>query len=132
MKMKEVLYVPGLKKNFLSISTLDKKGFIVAFVDGEVLMWLKGKTIDDAVVIGIEEGGIYKLKGHTNSSFVACTIIPCELWHRILSHVNYKALPIVSKVVTCLPEIQVNNEWVCKGCAQGKNTKNPFPCSNSK
>ena len=39
MKMKEVLYVPGLKKNLLSISTLDKKGFIVSFVDGEFLMW---------------------------------------------------------------------------------------------
>ena len=25
MKMKEILYVPGLKKNMLSISTLDKK-----------------------------------------------------------------------------------------------------------
>jgi hypothetical protein len=39
MKMKDVLYVPGLKKNLLSISTLDKKGFRVAFIDGEVLMW---------------------------------------------------------------------------------------------
>ena len=29
MKMKDVLYVPGLTKNFLSISTLDKKGFRV-------------------------------------------------------------------------------------------------------
>ena len=27
MKMKEVLYVPGLKKNLLYISTLDKKGY---------------------------------------------------------------------------------------------------------
>ena len=35
MKMKDVLYVPGLKKNLLSISDLDKKGFRVAFVDGE-------------------------------------------------------------------------------------------------
>ena len=34
MKMKEVLYVPGLKKNLLSISTLDKKGYMVAFIDG--------------------------------------------------------------------------------------------------
>ena len=63
MKMNELLYVPRLKKNLLSISTIDKKGFIVAFVDGEVLMWPKGKTIDDATVIGVEEGGIYKLKG---------------------------------------------------------------------
>ena len=58
MKMKEVLFVLGLKKNLLFISALDKNGFRVAFVDCEVLMWPKGKTIDDAVVIGIEEGGI--------------------------------------------------------------------------
>jgi hypothetical protein len=38
MKMKDVLYVPGLTKNLLSISTLEKKGFRVAFIDGEVLM----------------------------------------------------------------------------------------------
>ena len=30
MKMKDVLYVPALKKNLLSISALDKKGFRVA------------------------------------------------------------------------------------------------------
>jgi len=47
MKMKEVLYVPSLKKNFLSISIFDKKGFRVAFVDGQVLMWPRGKTLDD-------------------------------------------------------------------------------------
>ena len=52
MKMKDVLYVPGLKKNLLSILALDNKGFRVDFIDGEVLMWTKGKTIYDAVVIG--------------------------------------------------------------------------------
>ena len=52
--MKEVLYVPGLKNNLLFISSLDKKGFRVAFVDGEVLMWPKWRTIDDVVVIGVE------------------------------------------------------------------------------
>jgi hypothetical protein len=44
MRRKDVLYVPGLKNNLLSISYLDKKGFRVAFIDGEVLMWPKGKT----------------------------------------------------------------------------------------
>ena len=103
MKMKEVLYVPSLKKNLLSISALDKKGFRVAFVDGEVIMWSKGKTIGDATVIGIEEGGLYKLKGHTDSALTTSTITPCELWHKRLAHVNYKSLPIVSKVVIGLP-----------------------------
>ena len=58
MKMKDVLYVPRLKKNLLSILALDKRGFIVSFIDGKVLMWSKGKTIYDAIQIGIEEGGL--------------------------------------------------------------------------
>ena len=61
MKIKDVLCVPGLKKNLLSIYALDAKVMRVAFVDGQVLMWPKGKTIDDAVVIGDQEGGLYKL-----------------------------------------------------------------------
>ena len=35
IKMKYVLFVPGLKKNILSISALDAKGMRVAFVDGQ-------------------------------------------------------------------------------------------------
>ena len=103
--MKDVLYVPGLKKNLLSISALDKRGFIFVFIDGKVLMWSKGKTLDDAVKIGIEEGQVYKLKGHANSALATSTINPCELWHIRLAHVHYKSLPIVSKVVTSLREI---------------------------
>ena len=34
MKMQYVLFVPGLKKNLLSISALDAKGMRVAFIDG--------------------------------------------------------------------------------------------------
>jgi hypothetical protein len=79
MKMKDVLYVPGLTKNLLSISALDKKGFGVAFIDGEVLMWPKGKTIEDAIVIGIEEGDLYKLKGHSEAALIHSIESPCEL-----------------------------------------------------
>ena len=34
--------------------------------------------------------------------------------------------------MTGLPEIQIEHEGVCKGCAQGKNTKNPYPKSDNK
>ena len=132
MKMKDVLYVPVVKKNLISISTLDKKGFRVAFMDGKVLVWTKGKTIDDAVEIGVEEGGLYKLKGHADSTLMDRTVRPCELRHRRLAHIHYKSLPIVSKVVIGLPKIQVDHEGVCTGCVQGKNKKNPFPISDSK
>ena len=29
-----------------------QKGMRVAFIEGQVIMWPKGKTIDDAIVIG--------------------------------------------------------------------------------
>ena len=51
MKIKDILYVRGLKKNLLSISALDKKDFRVAFIDGEVRMWPRGNKIEDAVVL---------------------------------------------------------------------------------
>jgi hypothetical protein len=57
---------------------------------------------------------------------------PCELWHRILAHINYKALPYICKAVTGIPKLKVDHEGVCNGCAQGKNVKNPFPKRDSK
>jgi hypothetical protein len=118
MKMKDVLYVLGLTKNLISISPLYNKGFRVAFIDGEVLMWPKGKTVEEAIFIGKEEGGLYKLKGHSKVALNHSIENPCELWHRILSHINYKALPYVNNVVTSLPEFKVDHEGMCNGCAQ--------------
>jgi hypothetical protein len=127
LKMKDVLYVPGLKKNLLSISAFEKKGFRVAFIDGEVLMWAKGETLNEAIIIESEENGLYKLKGHSEAAMTQAIENSCELWHRRLAHINYKALPYICKAVTGLPELKGDHKGVCNGCAQGKNIKNPFP-----
>ena len=94
-------------------------------------MWPKRKTIDDAIVIGVE-GGLYKLKGKSNQALVHSTINSCEIWHRRFDHLHYRALSIMSKVVIGIPKLQANHEGVCKGCAQGKNVKSPFPRSDNK
>jgi hypothetical protein len=75
---------------------------------------------------------LYKLKCHPVAALTHSIESPCELWHRRLAHINYKALPYVRKVVTGVPEFKVDHEGVCKGCAQGKNLKNPFIKSESK
>ena len=49
-----------------------------------------------------------------------------------LAHFHYRALPLVSKVVEGLPEIQTKHDGVCKGCAKVKYTKKTFPSSESK
>ena len=104
----------------------------VAFVDGQVLMWPKGKTIGEVVVIGEQEGGLYKLKGQPKQALVHDSGEPNEIWHRRLAHVHYRALPPASKDVEGLPEIQIKHDDVCKGCAKGKNIKKTFPSSESK
>ena len=59
----------------------------------------QGKTIDDAVVIGEQEGGLYKLKGHPEQALIHDTVNPNEPWHRRLAHVHYRVLPMASKAV---------------------------------
>ena len=69
IKMKDVLFVPGLKKNLLSTSTLDAKGMSVAFIDGQVIMWPRGKTIDDAIVIGESRRRFIQVEGPFRTSY---------------------------------------------------------------
>ena len=97
MKMKDVLFVPGLKKNILSISAMDAKGMRVAFVDGHEGCFCRWPR------------GLYKLKGHPEKALVHDTVERNELWQRRLAHVHYRALPLGRKDVEGLPEIQAKH-----------------------
>ena len=78
-------------------------------------MWPRGKTIEDTPTIGEEDEGFYKLKGKPKQELVQELIEPIELWHIRLAHVQYRALPMVSKEVSGFPEIQENTKGICKG-----------------
>ena len=95
-------------------------------------MWSKGKTLEYVVVIGEEEGGLYKLKRHPDTTLFHETTSSSELWHRRLAHINYKALPYVSKVVTGLSDMKIDHEGIWKGCSRAKNINNPFLKSETK
>jgi hypothetical protein len=56
--LSNVLYVPGLEKNLVSISFLEDKGNIIAFVDGKVLSLHKDSGIKNVRVIGTCEGNL--------------------------------------------------------------------------
>ena len=75
-------------------------------------MWPRGKSIEDAIVIGTEEGGLYKLKGHLRAALIHDTTSPCELWHRRLAHINYKSLPNLSDIVIGLPYLNIDHEGI--------------------
>ena len=94
-----ILFVPGLHKNLLSISSLEDKGDRVAFIDGKVVVWTKGISIEQAKVIGIREGSLYRLISPINHALVHTEISPCELWHRRFGHLHFKILPTLNSIV---------------------------------
>ena len=44
--MKGVLFVLGFKKNLLSISAWEYRGYKVSFMDGQFLVWPNGSSIE--------------------------------------------------------------------------------------
>ena len=80
-------------------------------------MWPKGKTFNDAVVIGEKDEGLYKLKGQLEQALVKKKKELSELWHKRFAHIHNKASPIIRKMVTGLPELHAKHEALCKGCA---------------
>jgi hypothetical protein len=131
LKMSEVLYVPRLKKNLFSISTMEDRGYAVAFVDGKVFAWRKGLSLDSTEVIGTHDGSLYKLTGQPTQVLVHESENLCELWHRRLGHLHHQALQVLRKLVTGLPEFGTKQQGECRGCALGKNAKVAFRSSDS-
>jgi hypothetical protein len=112
-----------MRRNLVSISALEDKGYKVAFSDGKFLAWHKNSSMDSANVIGFREDSLYRLTVHPVQALVHHSISPSELWHRILAHLHYRALPALGKMVTGLPPLRVEHDGICRGCALGKNAK---------
>ena len=128
--LQDVLYVPDLKNNLVSISAMEDKGYRVAFSDGKLRVWKK--NFKDAFTLGFRVDSLYQVGGSPLDVMTCDTSLQSELWHRRFSHLHYKALPNVRKMVIVMPEFRLEKEGVCPGCAEGKLKRGPFPSSQSK
>lgn len=88
--LNNILYVPSLKKNLLSISCLEDEGDKIAFIDGKVLVWGKSSSINDARVIEIRERTLYRLYTPLVQALVHLDASPSETWHRRCGHIHFK------------------------------------------
>ena len=59
--LKYVLYVPDLKKNLVSISTMEDKGYKVTFSDSKVRIWKN--NVKDAFTLGFRVDSLYQVGG---------------------------------------------------------------------
>ena len=86
--LNNIVFVSRLKKNFLSICCLEDKGDMVSFVDGKILVWGIYSSIDNARVIEVHEGCLYRVITPYPHALVHMEINPIELWHRRYGHLH--------------------------------------------
>ena len=88
--LQELLYVPYLKKNLVSISEMEDKGFKVAFIDGKVRVWKI--NLKDAFTLGFKVDNLNQVAGSPLGTMSCDSSV---LWHQRSVHLHYGALPDV-------------------------------------
>jgi hypothetical protein len=63
LEVVEVLYIPELTLNFISVLDLDVSGFGVVFYGGTVFLYLVGETANTTMMPGVKYEGLYRLLG---------------------------------------------------------------------
>jgi Reverse transcriptase (RNA-dependent DNA polymerase)/Retrotransposon gag protein/Integrase core domain/Chromo (CHRromatin Organisation MOdifier) domain/GAG-pre-integrase domain len=125
--LQNVLYVPKLQHNLISVRALTKEGNDILFKrDGTVKLVNDNETYE----IGQAIGNIYQLKMKNNHlATIASKDIKNEtlLWHHHLGHPGQKTLLSLSNHVTGLENAKlISSNEVCNGCIYAKSQRLPF------
>lgn len=112
MRFQYVYYILGLKKNLISVSTIEGRGLEVLFRDVRVYIIPKGANFAMAKVIGTRIGKLYKLDFHPMEEMMSNNSSEenlCELWHWRMAHLHHGALRVLMEIVTSLPEFNTDH-----------------------
>ena len=93
MVLRDVLYVPGLKKNLVSVSMIKDQGVGVSFLDGHVHIFPKTAGPSALVSIGVRCGKLYRLLFQPQHALARSSNSElCDIWHRRMAHLHHPAL----------------------------------------
>ena len=86
---------------------MEHRHFSVTFQRMKVLICIERVTPHTIVFIGVREGTLYKLQGNPIWAYIHNNDNLCELWHKRLGHLHYKALKIMRGLVIGLPKFNI-------------------------
>lgn len=125
--VKNVLCVPSLTTNLLSVSELIKNGNSVVFEPNRCLIRNKlGKLVAEAELID----GVYKMKLQTQKCLLTSSTVNGEAWHKRLGHINSNDM---NKMKRCglvdgldYQDVFTTSKFSCEVCCEGKQSRLPF------
>lgn len=122
--LRNVRYVPKLKRNLISLGTLDADGYSFKSEHGQMKV-TKGSLV---VMKAIRKNSLYVLQGSTiigGSANVQAPINKARLWHLRLGHVSQRGLHELSKQGLLFGD-DIQGLELCDSCALGKSKKVSF------
>ncbi|KAK3888840.1 hypothetical protein Pcinc_007106 [Petrolisthes cinctipes] len=130
--LSDVLYIPKLSFNLLSVSKSAKLGKVTKFSGNECKIFCEK---DNLIAFAEKKGNLYHLKCtmYVHKANAACKLDE-NIWHRRYGHLGIDNLKILVRddLVDGL-NCDVNKELeFCEACVKGKSKKSPFPCNKVK
>ena len=124
----DVLYVPGLAQNLLSVGQLIQKGYLVKF-DEDNCVIIDKKNNQKIVQIKMAPNKVFPFSMPLKNCALKTEVLDgYELWHLRYGHLNYQGLKLLKQknMVIGLPSFHME-EKICEGCIYGKMHRLPFP-----
>lgn len=119
--LKEVLWVPGLCGNLLSVRKLAMDGYIVKFDLHHVLL----EKENTKMMLGSVEGGQYQLIEDAQCMMADTKEELCvHQWHKIMAHRNLKDIKSMTKQGLKIRRCNCSDD--CENCLEGKMSRKPF------
>ncbi|CAL2268329.1 unnamed protein product [Prunus armeniaca] len=128
--IKEVMLVPGLKENLLSVGQMIEHGYHLVFGNQKAEIYddsSYSNLVAKVPMIGNRSFPL-KLEAEMHIAYKENVCQSSIIWHRRLGHVNMDSLQLMQKqdMVIGLPEI-TSKKGVCEGCVLGKQCREAFP-----
>ena len=125
-----IAYVNGLKYNLISVSQLCDAKYIVQFDDKRGTIFNANKEV---VLIAPRRDDVYVLDMSSLTQNGTCLFSKASetinwLWHRRLSHLNFKSINNLAKQnkVLGLPSLVYTKDKPCSACEKGKHHRASF------
>jgi hypothetical protein len=122
--LKDVLYVPDLRRNLFSEGAATRKGYMIMKNNQSALI-MKDKAV--VMCAQLKENNLYELDIKTVKQ-ESCNVVQSDIkvWHERLGHVNIKEIQNMSKNGAIPVELTGSDTFVCEACQYGKQARLPF------
>ncbi|KAH9718762.1 hypothetical protein KPL71_022343 [Citrus sinensis] len=124
-ELRDVRHIPDLKRNLISLGTLDQIGCSIK-VESGVMKVVRGSIV---VMKGNKQNGLYVLQGTAVTGDVSISaslgLDKTLIWHLRLGHMSEKGLKILEKQGV-LGDDKLGSLEFCEVCVLGKSSRTSF------